>query len=40
MNNNEKHTKHPKQYLHKCPAQQFIYSETVYPLFQSPYTYP
>lgn len=42
MDTNEKRTKHPTQYmyLHQCPSQQSIYSETVYHLFQSPYTYP
>lgn len=40
MNTNEKRTPPPQQYLHQCPPQQSISSETLYHLFQSPYTYP
>lgn len=39
MNTNEKRTP-PQQYLHQCPPQQSISSETLYHLFQSPDTDP
>lgn len=40
MNTNEKRTPPPQQYLHQCPPQQSISSETLYHLFQSPDTDP